>query len=151
MNLLVGRRKCQKGLKGGSDEHSLWMHDNSGSQVLKARQHGGVYVLAEIVKDLNEFAVIAAMKNKADTTFPARSDHSNDHTDDQTNSTGTNNSSSKYARLYRESPCEVCSLTKICNKRNHHFSERTRLGDDLRAAGAMATTVAKKSCKDLNN
>jgi len=73
VNLLAGRRMCGKGLSGGFDKHSLWMHDKSGRQVLKARQQGGVYVVDEIAEDLNEFALITAIKRKADMALSAQS------------------------------------------------------------------------------
>ena len=45
VNLLSGRRMCEKGLIGSFDQHGLKMHDKQGKEIMEARQRGGVYIV----------------------------------------------------------------------------------------------------------
>ena len=61
VNLLSGRRMCEKGLRGSFNEHSLLMHDSKGKLLLEAGESGGVYIVKKVAKGLDEFAMIAGM------------------------------------------------------------------------------------------
>ena len=61
VNLLSGKRMCEKGLVGSFNQHGLRMHDKQGKEILEARQRGGVYIVERIAKDLDEFALTASM------------------------------------------------------------------------------------------
>ncbi len=71
VNLLSGRRMCQKGLHGGFDKNSIWMRNEQGRRVLTADQQGGVYIVNKIAPDLNEFALIASMQYDSLVALPA--------------------------------------------------------------------------------
>ena len=72
VNLLSGRRMCEKGLIGSFDQHGLKMHDKQGKEIMEARQRGGVYIVEKIAKDLDEFALTASMHH--DIAFPSKVD-----------------------------------------------------------------------------
>jgi len=77
VNLLSGRRMCEKGLQGSFDQQSLYMHDKFGKEMLKAHERGGVYIVEKIAKGLDEFALFSAMRHDStssmniDTAFPS--------------------------------------------------------------------------------
>ena len=110
VNLLSGRRMCEKGLIGSFNQHGLRMHDKQGKEILEARQRGGVYIVERIAKDLDEFALIASMHR--DTAFPSMQDQvkprrtdstslPHDQMNIETASTPTPNKADKILETYR--------------------------------------------------
>ena len=92
VNLLSGRRMCEKGLQGSFDDKGLYMHDKRGKQMIEALECGGVYIVERIANGLDEFALLSAMQRDASSAFPAvhssmnldgsmNLDHSAPHTD----------------------------------------------------------------------
>ncbi len=71
VNLLSGRRMCEKGLQGSFDNNGLYMHDKHGKQMIEAREHEGVYIVERIANGLDEFALLSAMQRDASSAFPA--------------------------------------------------------------------------------
>jgi len=158
VNLLSGRRMCQKGFHGGFNKNKMWMQNKEGKRVLIAKQQGGVYIVDQIAPQ--ELALLAVKQSKSQAAFPAVDQElqMDEQADVQANCTDeTDNSKSAKAKRYTlwhrrfahlgsaklrklhevttlqkpvpivedsTNPCEVCALTKICNKRNHHVSER---------------------------
>ena len=72
VNLLSGRRMCEKGLIGSFNQHGLKMHDKQGKEIMESRQREGVHIVEKIAKDLDEFALTASMHH--DIAFPSKVD-----------------------------------------------------------------------------
>lgn len=195
VNLLSGKRLCEKGLRGSFDTEGLYIHNEQGKQMLRAQDRGGVYIVDKVAAELDEFALMTIITRSieagqvASTALPALAnltDQSLDHSDSitqssdhdmndnfyngSTNANSINDASSptrafdsdihagpktkleiyklwhrrfahlgsaKLRNLHKvttlkksipiiedHDPCEVCALTKLCNKRNHTVAER---------------------------
>lgn len=62
VNLLSGKRMCEKGLQGSFDHQGLYMRNRLGKLMLEAPEQGGVYVVKHIAKGLNEFALLCNVR-----------------------------------------------------------------------------------------
>ncbi len=71
VNLLSGRRMCEKGLQGSFDKNGLYMHDKHGKQMIETKEHEGIYIVKRIANGLDEFALLSAMQRDASSAFPA--------------------------------------------------------------------------------
>ena len=56
VNLLSGRKLCQKGLIGHFNKHYLWLDDKQGNRVIQAKEYRGVYIVSVITKGFEETA-----------------------------------------------------------------------------------------------
>ena len=56
VNLLSGRKLCQRGLIGHFNERHLWLDDKQGKRVIQAKEYRGVYIVSAITKDFEETA-----------------------------------------------------------------------------------------------
>ena len=56
VNLLSGRKLCQRGLIGHFNEHYLWLDDKQGNRVIQAKEYRGVYIVSAITKGFEETA-----------------------------------------------------------------------------------------------
>ena len=56
VNLLSGRKLCQRGLIGHFNKHYLWLDDKQGNRVIQAKEHRGVYIVLVITKGFEETA-----------------------------------------------------------------------------------------------
>ncbi len=61
VNLLSGKKMCEKGLLGYFDHKGLYMRNKSGKLMLEASEEGGVYIVKHISSGLDEFALLSAM------------------------------------------------------------------------------------------
>ena len=74
VNLLSGKRMCEKGLRGSFDQNGLYMHDQFGKLVVKATERGGVYVVEKIANGYDSFALYSSMQRDSHAAFPAEVD-----------------------------------------------------------------------------
>ena len=56
VNLLSGRKLCQRGLIRHFNERHLWLDDKQGNRVIQAKEYGGVYIVLAITKGFEETA-----------------------------------------------------------------------------------------------
>ena len=56
VNLLSGRKLCQRGLIGHFNERYLWLDNKQGKRVIQAKEHRGVYIVSAITKGFEETA-----------------------------------------------------------------------------------------------
>ena len=56
VNLLSGRKLCQRGLIGHFNKHYLWLDDKQGNRVIQAKEYGGVYIVSAITQGFEETA-----------------------------------------------------------------------------------------------
>jgi len=71
VNLLSGRRMCEKGLQGSFDDKGLYMHDKREKQMIEALECEGVYIVERIANGLDEFALLSAMQRDTSSAFSA--------------------------------------------------------------------------------
>ena len=56
VNLLSGRKLCQRGLIGYFNKHYLWLDDKQGNRVIQAKEYRGVYIVLAITQGFEETA-----------------------------------------------------------------------------------------------
>ena len=56
VNLLSGRKLCQRGLIRHFNERHLWLDDKQGKRVIQAKEYRGVYIVLAITKGFEETA-----------------------------------------------------------------------------------------------
>jgi len=61
VNLLSGKKMCEKGLLGYFDYKDLYMQNKSKKLMLEASEEGRVYIVKHISSGLDEFALLSAM------------------------------------------------------------------------------------------
>ena len=56
VNLLSGRKLCQRGLIGHFNEYYLWLDDKQSNRVIQAKEYRGIYIVLVITKGFEETA-----------------------------------------------------------------------------------------------
>ena len=56
VNLLSGRKLCQRGLIRHFNERHLWLDNKQGKRVIQAKEYRGVYIISAIIKGFEETA-----------------------------------------------------------------------------------------------
>ena len=72
VNLLSGKKICEKGLEGGFNRTKLYMRDKTGKRIITATQIGGVYIVTKIFRGLDDFALYATVKRTFKKAFPSQ-------------------------------------------------------------------------------